>query len=167
MMFKATAEQIANSHLSGVLQNTLWVVPASQSTHIVALSVLFASMLMISLRILGVGIAGRSVSQLAGTLLPWMWRALLVLFLTGVLQTIVEPVRQFITPIFWLKMLLVAVLALLTLWFSHALRANVAAWDSAATRPATAKLFAVVSIIGWATVIVFGRFIGYVWAIYL
>lgn len=166
-MFRATAEQISNSHLSQSLQDMLWVVPVSQSTHIVALSVLFASMLMISLRLLGFGAGGHSVSQLSGALLPWMWRALLVLFLTGALQTLIEPVRQFITPIFWLKMLLVAVLALLTLWFARTLRANAATWDAPATRPASARIFAVVSIIGWSTVIVFGRFIGYVWAYYL
>ena len=166
-MFRSAAEQIANSRLSIILQDTLWVVPLTQSIHIVALSVLFASALMISLRLLGVGAKSRSVSQVAGTLVPWMWRALLVLFLTGALQAFIEPVRQFITPIFWLKMLLVAFLALLTLWFSRALRAHVAAWDAEVTRPAAAKLFAVVSIIGWSTVIVFGRFIAYVWADYL
>ncbi len=166
-MFRATAEQIAGSALSHTLQETAWLVPVSQSMHIVALSVLFASVLMIGLRLLGVGVGGRSVSRLAGTLLPWMWGALLLLLLTGVLQTITEPVRQFITPIFWLKMLLVAVLSLLTLWFARTLRARGALWDAATSRPAAAKLFALVSIAGWATVIVFGRFIGYVWAQYL
>ena len=166
-MFKDTADQIASSAASHYLQNVLWVVPVSQSMHILALSVLFASVLMISLRLLGAGAGGRSVSELADMLLPWMWRALLVLFLTGALQTFIEPVRQFITPIFWLKMLLVASLAVLTLWFSRTLRAHSATWDSPATRPASAKVFAVVSIVGWSTVIVFGRFIGYVWADYL
>jgi hypothetical protein len=166
-MFRSIAEQIASSQLSLALQGTSWVVPVTQSIHIIALSVLFASVLMISLRLLGVGASGRSVSTVAFTLLPWIWRALLVLLLTGLLQAFIEPVRQFITPIFWLKMLLVAQLAPLTLWFSRTLRANVNAWDSQATRPAAAKLFAVVSIIGWSTVIVFGRFIAYVWADYL
>ena len=166
-MFRATAEQIANSELSRTLQDALWVVPVSQSIHIIALSVLFATMLMISLRLLGVGSAGRSVSQLANSSLPWMWRALLVLLLTGLLQTVIEPVRQFITPIFWIKMLLVAVLALMTRWFSRTVRANASVWDSPTTRPAQARVFAIASIIGWSTVIVFGRFIGYVWAYYL
>ena len=166
-MFKATAEQIAASGLSNSLQNILWVVPVSQSTHIVALAVLFSSAMLVSLRVLGVGAGGRSVSQLSATLVPWMWRALLVLLFTGALQTIIEPVRQFITPIYWLKLLLVAALALLTLWFSRTLRANAGAWDAAETRPGVAKLFAVVSIVGWVTVIVLGRFIGYVWAYYL
>ena len=74
-MFRSAAEQIANSHLSSTLQDALWVVPLSQSMHILALSVLFASVLMISLRLLDVGAMSRSVSQLAGTLLPWIWRA--------------------------------------------------------------------------------------------
>jgi hypothetical protein len=165
-MFRATADLIAASDLSRTLQNTLWVVPVSQSIHIVALSVLFASAMLINLRILGVGIRGRSVSQLAATLLPWMWRALLMLLLTGCLQTLTEPVRQFVTPIFWGKMGLIILLALLTLWFSRTLRANFAQWDSAVTRPAVARLFAVVSTLGWLTVIVFGRFIGYVWSNY-
>lgn len=166
-MLRQIGEQIAHSRLSIFLQNSTWVVPTSQSTHIVALSVLFASVLMISLRLLGVGRRGRSVSQLSGTLLPWMWRALLVLLLTGLLQTFIEPVRQFITPIFWVKMLLVALLALLTLWFSRTLRANATAWDSSDARPGSSKLFAIVSIIGWSAVIACGRFIGYVWANYL
>jgi hypothetical protein len=166
-MFRAAAEQIAASPVSQTLQNALWVVPVSQSVHIIAISVLFASALLINLRLLGVGVGGRSVSQLAGTLLPWMWRALLLLFLTGSLQTLIEPVRQFITPIFWGKMGLIVVLALLTLWFSRTLRTHAAQWDLPESRPAVARAFAVVSTLGWLTVIVFGRFIGYVWAYYL
>lgn len=166
-MFRATAEQIAASGLSNSLQNMLWVVPVSQSTHIVALSVLFASAMLINLRLLGVGARGRPVSQLAGLLVPWMWRALLVLLLTGALQTLIEPVRQFITPIFWGKMALIVVLALLTRWFAATLRANAAQWDAAQTRPAVARVFALVSTVGWVTVIAFGRLIGYVWAFYV
>ena len=165
-MFRATAEQIAASGLSNSLQNVLWVVPVSQSTHIVALSVLFASAMLINLRLLGVGARGRPVSQLAELLVPWMWRALVVLLLTGALQTLIEPVRQFITPIFWGKMALIVVLALLTRWVARTLRDHAAQWDDAATRPAVARVFAVVSTLGWVTVIAFGRFIGYVWAYY-
>jgi hypothetical protein len=165
-MFRATADQIAASGLSHRLQEVLWLVPASQSTHIVALSVLFASAMQINLRLLGVGIGGRTVSQLARTLVPWMWRALIVLLFTGALQTFIEPVRQFVTPIFWGKMVLVVLLALLTRWVARTLRDNAAQWDDATTRPAVARVFAVVSTLGWVTVIAFGRFIGYVWEKY-
>ena len=165
-MFRPLAEQIAHSDVSQTLQNVQWVVPLSQSIHIVALSVLFASAMLVNVRLLGVNLRGRSVSQLAGSLVPWMWRALAVAFVTGALQTLTEPVRQFITPIFWFKMLLIVMLALLTLWFSRTLRANAAVWDAPQSRPGVGKVFAVVSTLGWLTVIAFGRFIGYVWSYY-
>ena len=69
------AEWLATTWLSSTFQNVLWIVPASQSIHIASLAVVFASALMINLRVLGLGAGGRSVSQLAGTLVPWMWRA--------------------------------------------------------------------------------------------
>lgn len=166
-MFRATAERVAHSGLSLALQDIPWVVPVSQSIHIVALSVLFASAMLINLRLLGANVRGRSASQLAASLLPWMWRALAVAFCTGLLQTFIEPVRQFITPIFWFKMLLIVALALLTLWFSRSLRANAATWDSPHSPPGVCRVFAIVSTLGWLTVIVFGRFIGYVWSYYL
>ena len=164
-MFRPTADAIAASDLSVTLQNILGVVPVSQSIHIACLSVLFASAMMINLRLLGIGSKGRSVSSLVATLVPWMWGALLGCLLTGTVQTITEPVRQFVTPIFWGKMGLIILMALLTAWLARTVRANSALWDGA-HRPAAARVFAVVSSAAWITIITFGRFIGYVWANY-
>jgi hypothetical protein len=165
-MFRATAEAIAASKYSVVLQNATWVVPVSQSIHIVSLSVLFASAMMINLRLLGVGARGRSVSTLVETLVPWMWRALLLCLVTGLLQTFTEPVRQFITPIFWWKMLLIALMAVLTAWLRRRVHRDAATWNGP-DRPKSAAAFAVVSTIAWLTIAAFGRFIGYVWGTYL
>jgi hypothetical protein len=164
-MIRSAADAIAASYLSVTLQNISWLVPVSQSIHIVCLSVVFASAMMINLRLLGVGARGRSVSSLVATLVPWMWWALLGCLLTGSLQTFIEPVRQFVTPYFWAKMLLIACMAGLTAWMARAVRTHSAAWD-VPTRPLIARLFAVVSSVAWITVVTFGRVIGYVWAQY-
>lgn len=164
-MFRQLADDIAASSISNTVQNALWVVPASQSVHILGVSLLFTSAMMINLRLLGIGARGRSVSSLVETLAPWMWRALLVCFVTGTIQTIAEPVRQFITPIYWWKLLLIVTMALLTVWLFRTVRHNSALWDSV-ERPPVARVFAVVSSLAWITVIVFGRFIAYVWAYY-
>jgi type III secretory pathway component EscS len=159
-MFHPFADWIAATPLSRTLQNTSWVVPTSQSIHIVAISVVFASATLINLRLLGVG-AQRGVAALANLLVPWIWVALVVSLLTGTVQTITEPVRQFVAPVFWAKMLMICVVALLTAWFVRTLRNNVARWDAAATRPASAKLFAICSSLLWVAIIVCGRFIAY------
>jgi len=157
------ANWIALTPLSLLFQTTEGLIAVSQSIHILAVSVVFASGLMISLRLLGVGASGRTVARLAATMLPWMWWSLLALLLTGLLQTVAEPVRELGTTAFWLKMgMLVCVLAL-NVWFGRTVRARAATWDSAATRPASARLFAVASLLLWVAIVVCGRLIGYTW----
>lgn len=160
-MLRPFADWMASTPLSQQLQNHLWIVPTSQSIHIVCICVVFTSALMINLRLLGVGASGRSISQLTDSLVPWMWRGLAVLLLTGTVQTIAEPVRQFVTPVFWAKMGMILVAAAMTAVFARKVRANAARWDAAAARPAGARAFAIGSSILWIAIIVCGRFIAY------
>jgi len=98
---------------------------------------------------------------------PWMWRGLVVLLFTGLIQTITEPVRQFVTPMFWAKMVMISVVTVMTGLYARAVRRNTAAWaGSTASRPWHAKLFAVASTVLWMAIIVCGRFIGYTWSFY-
>jgi hypothetical protein len=165
-MFRPFADWLSQTPLSKTLQDQAWVVPTSQSIHILAVSIVFGSACMINLRLLGVGRSGRSVSQLSNTLVPWMWRGLAVLLLTGFVQIITEPVRQFVTPMFWAKMMMIVVVAAMTALYARAVRRNAPAWDVAASRPWAAKVFAVLSTLLWLAIIVCGRFIGYTWSFY-
>jgi hypothetical protein len=161
-MVRQWADWISNTALSQWFQSEEWVVPTSQSIHILGLSVVFGCAVLINLRLLGIGAAsGRSVSQLLDSLLPWIYRALVVLLLTGAIQTVAEPMRQFGAPVFWLKMLMIPVVLSLTAALAGTVRRNCAKWDSSATRPAGAKVFALVSLGLWVGIIFCGRFIGY------
>ena len=124
------ADWVANTRLSDWLQSATWIVPTSQSIHIASVSVVFCCAVMISLRLLGLKASGRSVSQLVDTLVPWMYRALTVLLLTGMVQIIAEPVRQFVAPVFWWKMLMILCVLPLTVCFARAVRRNAPRWDS-------------------------------------
>jgi hypothetical protein len=155
------AEVISNTALSNFFQEQLWIVPTSQSIHIVCLSIVFASAVVISFRLLGFSESGRSISQLAALLVPWMYRALVVLLLTGAIQTIAEPMRQFVTPAFWWKMFMIVCVVALTAWFARTVRVNAALWDLSATRPLAARVFGLVSVGLWIGIIYCGRFIGY------
>lgn len=165
-MIRELATWIANTSMSHLFQNVSWVVPTSQSIHVVCIGVVFGAAVMISLRLLGVPSGGRSISQLVATLVPWMYRALVILLMTGLVQTIAEPERQFVAPVFWIKMLMIICVVLLTSWFASSVRKRAGQWDSAA-RPAAAKPFAVVSLFLWVAVIACGRFIGYTYSFYL
>jgi hypothetical protein len=167
-MFRGFASWIADTNLSLTFQdNASWLIPISQSVHIISVCVLFTSVILICTRLLTAASGGRSVSELTRTLVPWIWGALVVLLVTGTIQTIAEPVRQFVTPVFWAKMFMIVVVIVMTAVFTAKVRANAENWDEAASRPPAARLFAVTSIVLWVAIIVCGRFIGYTWEFYL
>jgi hypothetical protein len=160
------ADWLANTPLSKSLQDQLWVIPTSQSIHILGVSVVFASACIINLRLFRGRLAGRSVSKLSETLVPWIWRGLAVLLCTGLIQTVAEPVRQFVTPAFWLKMTMIIAVSTMTTVYARAVRRNAAIWDDPTSRPTSAKVFAVLSTVMWLAIIACGRFIGYTWTLY-
>jgi len=121
------ANWIATTRLSLFFQTTEGVVATLRSIHILAVSVVFGSALVISLRLLCVGASGRTVSRLVSTVLPWMYRAVVALLLTGPLQIIAEPVRQLRITAFSLKMGMLVCVLVLTAWFGRTMRASAVA----------------------------------------
>jgi hypothetical protein len=165
-MFRPAADWLSTTSVSVALQNHSWMVATSQSIHILGICMVFTSACMINSRILGFGATGRTVSQLTNTLVPWMWRALTVLVATGFIQILAEPVRQFVTPAFWAKMLMIVIVVIMTALYARSVRRGAASWDQAGSRHAGAKLFAVSSTLLWFAIIFCGRFIGYTWTFY-
>lgn len=160
------AYQLAATQVSKWLLARQWIIVVSQSIHIVMLSLVFGCAVVVNLRLLGVSASGRPVSVLVRTLVPWTYVALLVLLVTGVLQTVAEPVREFVTPAFWAKMVMVLMAVLLTAALARAVRANRERWDCASTRPRRAALIAVTLLALWTAIIFCGRFIAYTWTFY-
>jgi hypothetical protein len=118
---------------------------------------------MVSFRLLGLMQRNRSVVQLADTVIPWMFRCVAVLLLTGLVQTIAEPRREFLAGLYWTKMVMVLCVVGLSVGFALTLRRNAASWaDTTGTRlPGGARVFAVVSLVLWVAIVICGRLIAY------
>lgn len=157
-MLRQAASWIAHTSASRWLGAHDWMIPLSQTVHLLALSVLFGAAMLLNLRLLGLTRSSRSVAEVAGAHLPWMWRALGVLLATGLLQLTAEPLRQFVAPVFWWKMALVPVAAGATALYAPRLRRG------AGQPSAGARAFAVGTTLLWVAIIFCGRFIGYTWA---
>ena len=158
---QAFADRIAATRVSEVFREQLWIVPTSQSIHIVAVSLLFASVLVASLRILGVSRSDRLLSVVVDKSAKVIYVALGALLLTGSVQMLAEPVRQLLTPAFWYKMVLVVVGLMLTYLLAKRVHRDPGIWDLRASRPAWSPLYALLMVATWSAVIVCGRFIGY------
>lgn len=152
---------LQNTPFGLYIQDEFWVIPMLQSAHILGIGVLFVSIAMIDLRVLGVRDQFGAVSVSSRQLLPWTWAGLGVLTLTGALLFTGEATRCFINPGFRAKMVLLVIGVLTTIYFQRTVGQAVAADADNAARTPAVKLAAVLSLAVWVGVIVFGRWIAY------
>lgn len=158
MSLESLATSIQSTSFSDALKTASWVVPTLQSIHIVMIGVVFVSVLMIALRVLGRMRADEPLAQVWGRFAPFMWTGIVVMTITGVLLTIAEPVREFMTLSYRLKMGLLVVLIISALMFGRSVRA---AARADAPPSGSVRFAAVVTVVLWFAVIVLGRAIAY------
>src|SRR5882672_9010930 len=119
-MLEGFAEWLEVTPLSMVLSDTtnFWtwlIIPVSQCIHIVCVAIVMMSVGILNLRLLGIAGTRQSFASLAGHLMPWIWTALTILFITGTIQTIAEPGRELLNIGFKTKMVLLAFTVIVTL----------------------------------------------------
>ncbi len=147
-------EWLATTATSQTIQSSTWMIPTIQTVHIVALALVFTSALLLSLRFAGLGLSAEPLSQLAARSTKRIWVLLLVLLLTGSLLITAEPGRTITNPVFYLKMGMLAVVIVLTLWLAAVAKRK--------HKPSPLQLVvAALAVLLWIGIIFAGRFIAY------
>ena len=154
-------EWLASTPASNTIQNVAWIIPLTQTVHIVCIALLIASAAMLDLRLFG--IAGRSdtIAGSAKRLLPWIWGTLPILLITGMILTVAEPSRELENATFVKKMILIVVAIFVTGLLQMALKRNPAFWDASPARARWAKVLAVASLGLFVAIVFAGRLIAY------
>lgn len=155
------AEWVAQTPLSQFIQQTLWVVPWVQIIHISAIAVVMSSIFMIDMRILNLTGKNQTMTQTARRFLPWLWSGLVILAVSGSILIIGEPVRSLNNAAFWIKMSLLVVAIVSTLWFQGTLRKSLAFWEEDHNRRQVVRVLAITSFLIWCGIAVAGRWIAY------
>jgi len=150
---------LGNTPLSMAIQDRYWVIPMVQTVHILAISVVMASMVMLDLRLLRVLGRSQSIPDVAHRFLPWVWSAVLVLLASGTILIIGEPGRELLSEVFWLKMTLLACALTVTAAFQYAVNRRAEFWER---RRAIASVTAIASLMLWVGILAAGRWIAYV-----
>jgi hypothetical protein len=153
---------IEQTSLSQAIQVTSWSVPTVQTVHILAISAVMASVLMLNLRLLGIVSRERPLAEVSARFRPVIWWGLPVLLASGAILIVGEPVRSLENPIFQLKMTLLIAVIIVTLAYQAPLNKDSRYWESTAGRRAAIKLIAVVSLVLWVGIVCAGRWIAYV-----
>src|SRR4030088_2905753 len=112
--------------VSLVIQKVFWIIPTVQTVHILAISVVLASMAMFDLRLLGLAGKRNSIASLSRRFMPWLWGALMVLAASGCILIVGEPKRALGNVFFELKMCMLATAIVVTLGFQAVLKRDLA-----------------------------------------
>ena len=147
--------------LSLAMSTSPWVVPTMQTIHILSIAIIFTSVLLIAMRVLGYAWGGQSIRQTVDRFRPWAIAALIVLASTGIILILAEPMREVLAVSFWLKMVLLAVAIAISVRFLQVVRANPAYMDATVNPDPSSRAMTIATVAIWVAIIFLGRFIAY------
>jgi hypothetical protein len=139
-----------------LVRDSIWLFPAIEALHLVAFGVIGGAVLLVDLRLCGLGLRQQPLARVAASAQPWLLGSLGVMAVSGTAMFLSEAVKCYYSEPFRVKM---AGLALAIL-FTFTVRRRVAA-SEAASAGARGKLVALVSLVLWGSVAWGGRWIGF------
>jgi hypothetical protein len=143
--------------LGETIRESTWLFPAIEAIHLLGLGVTIGAVLMVDLRLLGVGLSRLPPAQLWSAVLPWLIGSLGVMLVTGFLLFLAEAVKCYYSFPFWVKMTSLVLVLLLTFTWQRRLTQT----DAVAKRPQLGRWTAIASLLLWFGVAWGGRWIGF------
>jgi len=160
MSATAMLASIQGSALADWMRNS-GAAPVIEATHVVAAVLLFGTVLVVDLRLLGLADSSRAVTRIGRETLPLTWLAFGASVITGLLIFASSAQTYFGNGAFRMKTLALLGAGLNMALFQLVTARSVAAWDQRTPPPRAARVAGLVSVLLWAAVVLLGRWIGF------
>jgi uncharacterized membrane protein YhdT len=135
----------------------VWLFPVIESIHLVGLGVIAGAVIIVDMRLLGMGLRSQSVEQVAEDARPWLVGSLGLMFASGILLFLSEATKCYYSFPFWFKMSSL----LLAIVFTFVVKSRVIRHRLDLRYPLLGKATALVSLGLWFGVAWGGRWIGF------
>lgn len=145
------------SAVGHAIRTSPWAFAVIESVHLLGLAAIGGAVLLVDLRLLGLGLRRQPVAQVARDAQRWLVGSLVVMLSTGVALFLSESIKCYYSTPFWVKMTSL----LLAIVFTFTVRRKVALADEVRMRPIWRKVVALVSLALWFSVGASGRWIGF------
>jgi uncharacterized membrane protein YhdT len=145
------------SGIGETIRKSSWLFPVIEAIHLLGLGVIGGAVLVVDLRLLGLGLRRQSAAQLTRDAQPWLVGSLILMIITGGLLFLSEAIKCYYHDAFWFKMSCL----FLAIVFTFTIQRKVIMTDESRLRPLWSKVVAVVSVLLWAGVGIGGRWIGF------
>ena len=152
------------SGLGQAMRQWLWLYPSVEIVHIVGIGLLFGSIVVFDLRLLGLA-RDIPVKRLARHVLPWSAGSFLLIVPSGLLMFTAHATEFIDSEVFVIKMLLIMAAGVNAALFHTITFRTADVWDSEEMRklppPPSARLAGALSLLLWISVIACGRLLAY------
>jgi len=147
--------------LATKIRDSLFIFPLLEATHVIGLALVFGTIAIIDLRLIGLASSQRSFKRMYSDILKWTWAAFVLTGLTGALMFITNATVYYHNFYFRTKMLLLVLAGINMGIFELTLGRRVDSWDKDPSAPPLGRVVGVLSIALWIAVIFMGRLIGF------
>jgi len=147
--------------LATKIRDSLFIFPLLEATHVIGLALVFGTIAIIDLRLIGLASSQRSFKRMYSDILKWTWAAFVLTGLTGALMFITNATVYYHNFYFRTKMLLLVLAGINMGVFELTLGRRVDSWDKDPSAPPLGRVVGVLSIALWIAVIFMGRLIGF------
>src|SRR5262245_3487507 len=107
------------------IRNSTWLFPVIEAFHLLGLGFTAGAVLLVDLRLLGMGLRKQSVAQLWAGTQPWLVGSVTLMFASGIPLFLSESIKCLYSFAFWVKMISL----LLALLFTFTVLSRVARAD--------------------------------------
>lgn len=156
----AFIHSIEASAIGEWMRSNLLAMPFVNAAHVLCVTLVFGTVLVVDLRLLGLLDRGRAVTGISREMLRLTWAAFAGAVVSGVLFFCANATTYWFNTAFRFKMLAIILAGVNMLLFQTVTFRSVASWDRN-TPPRAARVAGALSILIWISVIVLGRIIGF------
>src|SRR5580698_1700313 len=131
MDIAAFLQWLEASGLATRIRDSFFLFPLLESAHVFGLALVFGTISIIDLRLLGLASTQRSFKRMESDILKWTWAAFALTAVTGALMFITNAHVYYHNFFFRTKMLLLALTGINMLAFELTARRTIQRWDKA------------------------------------
>ena len=148
-------EWCESTRIASTIQGSIWLFPVIEAVHLLGLCLLGGSILLVDLRLMGIGLTRQTVSRLSYQARPWMMVAVITMIATGLPLFLSEAIKCYYNQAFWVKITTLP----FALSFTFLIRDRIARADRAGMY--IRAITGASSVALWFLVAAAGRWIGF------
>jgi hypothetical protein len=161
MSLASVSQAIQDTGFFTAMRESALAYPIVLSTHLASIAFFGGMILMTDLRLLGLAMTSRSVTDVVKQLRPWKHVGLTIMVSCGIMLGGAKLGIYYDNPYFRMKLSLLLLVGVHALVFRRSVYKNTEAIDRAPAIPGVAKAAACISLALWLGIMCCGRWIAY------